>query len=332
MHRTRLLLVLAGGFVVGCSSEKPRPSVDESAEVAPAVFDGPRKIKTQHLPNAVHVHAKVISGGLPQGDAAFRELKTLGVKTIISVDGAKPDVATAAGYGLRYVHLPHGYDGIPEERVRELAKAVRDLEGPIYLHCHHGRHRSPAAASVACVAAGLLPPSAALPVLELSGTSRNYRGLYQSANEARPLEAVLLDELNVEFRDTVDVPPLAEAMVAIERTHDHLKQFAAAGWRTPAKHPDLEPAHEALLLREHFTELLRVDYVEHQPEEFRQLLRDSEGAAGELEGELREWKRTGVETAHPQSLGRLSGRITANCKTCHWKYRDVPLGEKPGKS
>ena len=49
----------------------------------------------------------------------------LGVKTVISVDGAKPDVDLAKKHGMRYVHLPHGYDGVPDDRAKELAKAVR---------------------------------------------------------------------------------------------------------------------------------------------------------------------------------------------------------------
>jgi protein tyrosine phosphatase (PTP) superfamily phosphohydrolase (DUF442 family) len=286
-------------------------------------------LETEHLPNAVRIHTRVVSGGQPEGAAGFQELQALGIKTIVSVDGARPDVATAARYGLRYVHLPHGYDGIPDQRVKELAKAVRELDGPIYIHCHHGKHRSPAAASVACVAAGLIPPSSALSVLTLAGTSRNYRGLYESAAAARPLEAALLDELQVEFREAVDVPPVAEAMVALEHTHDHLREIAAAGWRTPADHPDLDPAHEALLLREHFTELLRGADVAQQPEEFRQLLRDSESAAGELENGLRAWLSASGGASPPGSLARAAGRVSANCATCHQKYRDVPLGEKP---
>ena len=31
------------------------------------------------------------------------------------------------------------------ERLKELAQAVASCEGPIYLHCHHGKHRSAAA-------------------------------------------------------------------------------------------------------------------------------------------------------------------------------------------
>jgi protein tyrosine phosphatase (PTP) superfamily phosphohydrolase (DUF442 family) len=129
------------------------------------------------LPNPWQIHPQVISGGLPEGDEAFRALADLGVKTLISVDGARPDVALAKKHGLRYVHLPHGYDGVPEERMQELAKAVRDLPGPIYIHCHHGKHRSPTAAAVACVGAGLLDASAAAPFLQAAGTSGTLRNL-----------------------------------------------------------------------------------------------------------------------------------------------------------
>src|SRR5262249_40131969 len=150
-------------------------------------------------------------------------LQALGVRTVISVDGARPDVAAARKFGLRYVHLPHGYDGISDDRAKELAKAVRDLDGPIYIHCHHGKHRSPAAASVACVGSGLLQPTQPLGVLSLAGTSENYRGLYRSAADARPLDGKLLDALNVEFRESVALPPLAEAMVTLEHAHDRMK-------------------------------------------------------------------------------------------------------------
>ncbi len=115
----------------------------------------------------------------------------MGVRSIVSVDGAKPDVEMARAYGMRYVHLPHGYDGIPPARAESLAKAVSELQGPIYIHCHHGRHRSPAAASVACVSAGLIAADQALDVLKLAGTSKNYIGLYSSVAQATRLDAHL---------------------------------------------------------------------------------------------------------------------------------------------
>jgi len=288
---SKLLVVLL--VLVGCSrtpdKSSPEASQARRETAARANVVQPRRIHADHLPNPVQLNDKVISGGLPEGALAFAELQSLGVKTIISVDGMTPDVTMASKYGLRYVHLPHGYDGVPENRVQELAKAVRELEGPIYIHCHHGKHRSPAAASVACVAAGLLPVSQSVEVLELAGTSPNYRGLYESARSVRPLEEELLDALKVEFRETAEVPAMAEAMVAMGHTHEHLKQIAAAGWQSPPNHPDLSPAHEALLMREQFTELLRTAEVQQEPKEFRGLLEASEKAAQELEDALRAW-------------------------------------------
>lgn len=313
-------LPLLALLVLGCGQQAAPPAPVSSAPAATAAAFTPQKLKSEHLPNPWQIHPKVISGGLPEGEAAFAELEKLGVKTVISVDGAKPDVELAKKHGLRYVHLPHGYDGVPAERMKELAKAVRDLPGPIYIHCHHGKHRSPSAAAVACVGAGLLAPSAAEPILIAAGTSKDYAGLYQSAREAKTFESKLLDELPASFPESAKLPLMAEAMVALEHTHDHLKQVAEAGWMPPPKHPDIAPAHEALLLREHFTELLRTEAVKQQPEKFQALLRESEAAAQELEDALKAGKLADAKQPFD--------RLTTNCKSCHTAFRDVPLSEK----
>jgi protein tyrosine phosphatase (PTP) superfamily phosphohydrolase (DUF442 family) len=108
----------------------------------------PRKIQAAGLHNVYRITDKLMSGSSPDVDAGFKSLKELGVKTVISVDGAKPDIVHAHKYGLRYVHIPFGYDGIPRQQVLRLARAVRDLPGPIYIHCHHGVHRGPAGKSL----------------------------------------------------------------------------------------------------------------------------------------------------------------------------------------
>jgi protein tyrosine phosphatase (PTP) superfamily phosphohydrolase (DUF442 family) len=265
---------------------------------------GPGRIKSELLPNAYRVADKVISGGQPAGEAAFAQLKQLGVKTVISVDGARPEVELARKYGLRYVHLPHGYDGVPDARTKELAKAVRDLPGPIYIHCHHGKHRGPAASAAACVAVGLLKPEAALAVLKTAGTSENYRGLYQSAQAARRLDDRLLDEFQADFPETAKLPPIADAMVEIEHTHDYLKALAAGGWKRLTKQPDLDPAHEALLMKEHYHELLRAGDVQRQPAEFQRILQAAERDAETLETALRAWIQAGGVGSHglPQQV------------------------------
>jgi cytochrome c556 len=282
----------------------------------------PERIENAALPNAYRLTDNLLSGGQPQGEAGFKALKELGIRTVVSVDGAKPDLASAKKFGLRYVHLPHGYDGIPNGRLVELTKAVRDLPGPVYIHCHHGKHRSPAAAAAACVSAGLLTNDKALAVLAAAGTSPEYRGLYRTVKEAKPWDQETMDSAKVTFHETVLVPPLAEAMAAIENTHDNLKVISAAGWMPTAEHADIDPPHEALLLREHFTELLRTDEVNGKAAEFRKLLMQSESDARRLEDRLRSDKLDIHE------LNAIFQRITANCVSCHQKFRDIPLSEK----
>jgi protein tyrosine phosphatase (PTP) superfamily phosphohydrolase (DUF442 family) len=306
----------------GCGkSPEPAPRLETTPE--PWTGRIPERIDDPRLVNAYRVHPRVISGGEPDREA-FQALAELGVRTIISVDGARPDVELAREHGLRYVHLPHGYDGIPERRILELAKGVRDLPGPVFIHCHHGKHRSPAAAATACVAAGLIPSERAEAVLRAAGTSENYRGLYKVALSSRPLNPSVLDDLRIEFPETADVPPLAEAMVALERTWDHVQAVAAAGWKPMEQHPDLSPAHEALLLREHFTELLRSEEASDDPEPFLEMLRESERAARTIEVAL----NAPGDSKTPHALERLEaplGVIEHHCSACHRQFRDNPV-------
>jgi hypothetical protein len=171
-------------------------------------------------------------------------------------------------------------------------------------------------------------PAAAQRILVAAGTSDTYKGLYQSARDARQFEGKLLDELKAEFPEMADLPPLAEAMVALEHTHDHLKQVAAAGWESPRGHPDIDPAHESLLLREHFTEMLRTEAVRQEPEAFQAMLRASEDTARELETMLRDWKAAGMSGPAPPAANAAFERLSTNCKSCHTTFRDVPLSEK----
>ena len=78
-----------------------------SIDSAPKNFPG--------LSNVVAFHDGFYSGSAPAGDAGFDSLSSLGIKTILSVDGAMPDVELADKYGMRYVHLPIGYDGFDDE-------------------------------------------------------------------------------------------------------------------------------------------------------------------------------------------------------------------------
>ncbi len=317
----KLLAFVVGSMAaIGCS-KVDRTVVDSSVVL-------PVRIAAKNLPNAIQIHERVISGGQPEGEAAFEELRSLGVKTIISVDGATPHVALAEKYGMRYVHLPHGYNGISDQRAAQLAKAVRDFSSPIYIHCHHGKHRSPTAAAVACVTNGMLEPSVAIKILHLAGTSESYLGLYQSAANARRIDGHTLDLVDAGFPEVAELPPFAEAMVELEHPFDHLKSLAQADWNVAdwkllGDHHDLDPAHEALLLKEHFKEMLRMESVERETVEFRSMLEQSQTDAQTLESRLHE--RLTNAKLRSSELDEPFKRVSANCTACHKQYRDVPL-------
>src|SRR3954452_7476986 len=240
-------------------------------------------LPTNALDNARYVTDKVLAGAQPEGDAGFAALKRMGVKTIISVDGAKPDIERAHRFGLRYVHLPIGYDDVSPEEGRAIAKAIDEVEGPVYVHCHHGKHRSAAAVATACVMNGRLKPEQAESVLKTFGTGENYKGLWASALAARPLPKAELDAVKVQYRESAPIPPLAEAMVEIDQTMDRLKLAEHAGWRGLPRHPDVAPPHEALQLMEKFRELGRTPEVNARPEAFRSMLADGEAGAQALQ-------------------------------------------------
>lgn len=318
------------GAATGVCDPGIRPGAKNPVAVDPVADDRPTRseqkgpaeaVDAKHLPNAFRLHPKIISGGLP-GAQGFAELKALGVRTIISVDGAEPDVAEARKHGLRYVHLPHGYDSVPQERVRELAIAFQELPGPIYIHCHHGKHRSPAAATSACIAAGLVPSKNGLALLKQLGTSTAYRGLYRSVSTAKKLPDQELKPDGIEFPEVAQVSHLAKAMVELEHTWDRLKKLQANNWKLLEDEPDLDPAHEALIFREHATELLR--HVDSQREPgYIKLLQSMKSHAQQLEDLLP--SRPSPENpsvAIQQSRSRVIQAIEANCRQCHVEYRN----------
>ncbi len=289
------------------------PVLCQSNEVEP--------LSIASLPNAHRLHPKIIAGGQPEGEAGFQSLSSQGVRTIISVDGAKPNAALSKKYGMRYVHLPHGYDGISRDRVLQLAKAVSDLPGPVYIHCHHGKHRSPAAAAVACVGAGYLSRSEGLDLLARMGTSPDYRGLHDAVARAKRIDN--LKDQQMEFRESVEVPPIQAAMVLIERRFDQLVEVQRADWAAPGIHPDLSPAHEALLLREQLTELSRAEQNAGWPAEFMAILDHSLAEAVSLEQQLRGPVQSTSEDDHMRLTVTLAS-IKQDCVRCHQRYRDQP--------
>jgi cytochrome c556/protein tyrosine phosphatase (PTP) superfamily phosphohydrolase (DUF442 family) len=267
------------------------------------------------LHNLMQLSDDVFSGSEPVGDEAFESLKTLGVQTIVSVDGAPPDIEMAVKFGIRYVHIPFGYDTIPLTAQLSLTRAARQSKTPLYIHCHHGKHRGPAAAAIVSRAKGLVDSAGALKIMENAGTSLDYKGLWRDVEHY----TVPSDETELpQLVEVATVESLPAAMARIDRSFDHLKLCAATGWQTPADQPDLNAIQEALQLKESLHEASR---------------RLSEKAhAGEYDATFRKWltESDNVAQALHESL-QANDRIRAtaafmslheSCKQCHTAYRD----------
>jgi len=263
------------------------------------------------LHNLIQVTETIYSGAEPHSEAAFEQLQKLGVTTVVSVDGAKPNTELAAKYGLKYVHLPFGYDGIPADVRAGLTRVMRESTSPVYIHCHHGKHRGPAAVAIACIATGTTSGPEAVEILKVAGTGENYRGLWRDVEQFTPLSPeVPLPELV----SVASVETLVSAMAQIGRANDHLKILATHDWKTPADHPDLVPVTEAILLAEGFREGVRLLDSERSAE-FVAWLKESEQLSAEISQAL--------ETSASIEMPNWQ-RLQALCKDCHLKYRDNP--------
>lgn len=274
----------------------------------------------QPLPST-HVHSlfrattNVFSGNSPDTDAAFAEIAKLGVKTIISVDGARPDAAAARKHGLRYIHLPIGYDGVPSNRVVELVKAAQSVDGPIYVHCHHGKHRGPAAVAVICEATAGWTTNQAVAWLMEAGTATDYGGLYQSAMDFRLPEAAELAKI-IELPEAAKTSSLVDAMVAIDEEMERLKSAQKNAWKGIPNQPDVVPAHTATILWEHLREIARTDDTAKRPPDYRTRLKESEKAADQLRALLRDG--SSLAPARDAAFQVLN----TTCAACHKRYRN----------
>lgn len=272
------------------------------------------------LHNVFRVTPRVVSGSQPESDAVFAWLAAQGVRTIVSVDGARPDVEAARRHGLRYVHLPIGYDGVPTKRIAELAKVASSLAAPFYVHCHHGKHRGPAAAAVMCQAAEDWSITTADAFLKQAGTSPDYPGLYRSVREFRPPDPGTLAAMGDAFPEAATTPSLVQVMVTLDEHLDRLRGCQQAQWCSPQGQPDVSPAHEAVMLWEQLRELQRSDDVQGRRSDYAELLIASAKAADELRQKLSDARGALVE-----SLGERDAAFTLlvqTCAACHKKHRN----------
>lgn len=293
---------------------------DTTRPVAP-LPPGIKSIEAANLHNVFAVGTNLFSGSSPESDRDFAALAKLGVKTIISVDGAKPPVELAGKHGLRYVHFPHGYDGINTNLQLQLSKAGESVAGPIYIHCHHGKHRGPTAAAVICMANNGWSATQAEQWLVAAGTATNYVGLYDVVRSFKKPTAEQLRAVRSSFPETARVSGLVDSMVQIDERWENLKSVRTAGYQVPKQHPDIKPANEALILWEHYREARRLPDSAHHGARFIDLLKTAESEAKEAERLLLQFARKSTPATRTQ-LDKTFDAMAKSCSACHKAYRD----------
>jgi hypothetical protein len=328
MLRTILLISAALGLVA-CASQLAvqQPSaplaLESSAYEAAAEVTLP-ETPPQELPglhNVYRLSDDIVSGAEPEGLEAFESLRDLGIKTVLSVDGKSPEHELAAEYGLRYVHVPIRYDGMTDEELLKIVKTFRELEGPFYVHCYHGKHRGPAAAAVGRLAHDGAPRGQALAEMrQWCGTSKKYEGLYQ-VTAARELPSWAETEaFEFDFAPAHRFDGLRGAMVDMTRSFDTIEDLMMRDWRINPDHPDASALNEAAKLLNGLEQSIEFSASAADSEEFNALLEASRDETRRLI-EYLEAVRQGDPDAGAMAAQRVDA-IGSLCSRCHASYRN----------
>jgi protein tyrosine phosphatase (PTP) superfamily phosphohydrolase (DUF442 family) len=319
LHRSRFLSIVVL-VLAACAQGRKSQQAPEGSGHAPATLPMPSATaeKPADLPglhNVVAYGDRWLSGSVPEGEAGFATLAGMGIKTVVSVDGAKPDLEAAKKHGLRYVHLPIGYDGVPAARSRELAAALALLPGPTYMHCHHGKHRSAGALATAAVMLGELDADEAMARMKVSGTAADYKGLWRDVAGAKKCAPYQLGIDPTQLPEVATVSGMVHVMSQVDEVNDLLKSAAKAKWQVPADHPDLVPAAEAMRLRDLFGALEHDKDCLAASADFRTILTEARTSARALAEALGPGGDATARDQHFAAIGK-------SCKDCHVRFRD----------
>ncbi len=274
----------------------------------------------EDLHNVFHLSDEIVSGSEPHGEGALKRIADMGVKTIISVDGKAPDVEIAEKLGMRYVHVPIQYSGITAAERMKLAKAFREVEGPVFVHCFHGVHRGPAAAALGRVVRdGVSREQAVAEMRQWCGTSKKYQGLYETVGRADIPDVAETAAYTWDFPASHAFEGFRQAMVEVSRPYDHLKSLAKRNWAVDPEHPDLHAGNEAAKMVEILVATADLDDVSNKPDDFRAWIDESIEYAKGLDQAL---KNLGAGEGDLEAVTAAFEDVKARCDACHKAYRN----------
>lgn len=280
-------------------------------------------IEGSGLHNIFHLGENIISGSEPHGEKAYEELAAMGVKTIVTVDGKTPEVEAAHRHGMRYVHVPIEYRGIPQDTIAKLTKTFRELEGPFYVHCFHGKHRGPAAAAVGRLALdGISRDQALAEMRQWCGTAKKYSGLYQTIAEMELPSPEASKALDWDFPEKLELDGFRAVMIEAVRARDNLKMLAKRDWEPDPNHPDVALLNEADKMLDLFSASAEMEEVKGEDEDFRGWVQSSVVASRALQAAARDLRKKPQDPQIKLRATQAFDQILADCSACHKAYRD----------
>jgi len=289
--------------------EQPAQPVVAPAPIPPT--EPPEPVEpAPPIRNVLRIADNVYAGSSAASDAALDHIQEMGIKVIVSVDAAVPPIEEASARGMRYVQVPLGFNGIPRAQALALTRAIKEAEGPVYVHCLDGSNRAPAAAAMGCIGAGLIDHAAAAAVRKRVETGTAYAGLWRDVAAFQPPPP---DTELPELLEVAEVSTFKAAMTMIDRSYRKVTYCADAQWRTPPRHPDLMPDSSAQALWHGFLEASRENPFPDDPRFTRWLLAAKAHAQGVQDAMI---------PVDPAVASKHLKALQKSCTQCHNAYRN----------
>ncbi len=190
--KLRLALLAAGALLVpACGTEEPRPVTSTTTQRAIAQ----RLAGVPGLDNFARVNPGLYRGAQPT-EEGFRQLKAMGVRTVIDFRSHHSTKAQVESAGMTAVEIPLKADlsSVPpdDEALRKFFEVVLDpARQPVYIHCAFGKDRTGTMAAIYRLEVDHWTAEEALQEMEAFGYHNIYHALinYVRAYKARGYRA-----------------------------------------------------------------------------------------------------------------------------------------------
>ena len=231
----------------------------------------------------------------------IEELVALGIKKVISVDALPPE-SNLWGESIQVRHLPLGYSDLLRTHQLRLARELSIDPIRTYIHCHHGKHRGPAAALAALRNLGQLDQAEATTWLDRCGV--DYQGLRQAVHNAQPQSSENI-QAAMPLEEIVATGSLSRLMAEIDQVWDRLKKVPSPG------DPDARTQKEDAA---HLVDLFRMSSESAGPVDpaYPKQMQEAIDLATKLESQLQDG----------QDAPQLRAALRSSCRTCHRAFRD----------